>query len=50
MGGSQLIPFVVAPAGWRLSEQAIVGHDPMHHQMRCWLADRGRDRHRNGAA
>jgi hypothetical protein len=50
MGGSQSFPFVVVPAGWRLPEQAIVGPDHMHRQMRCWLADLGHQGYRDGAA
>ncbi|HEU4493535.1 MAG TPA: phage holin family protein [Rubrobacteraceae bacterium] len=50
MGGSQSFPFVVVPAGWRLPEQAIVGPDYMHRQMRRWLADLGHEGYRDGAA
>jgi len=50
MGGSQSFPFVVVPAGWRLPEQAIIGPDYMHRQMRRWLADLGHERYRDGAA
>jgi uncharacterized membrane protein YvlD (DUF360 family) len=50
MGGSQSFPFVVVPAGWRLPEQAIVGPDHMHRQMRRWLADLGHEGYRDGAA
>jgi hypothetical protein len=50
MGGSQSFPFVVVPAGWHLPEQAIVGPDHMHRQMRRWLADLGHERYRDGAA
>jgi uncharacterized membrane protein YvlD (DUF360 family) len=49
-GGSQSFPFVVVPAGWRLPEQAIVGPDHMHRQMRRWLADLGHEGYRDGAA
>jgi hypothetical protein len=48
MGGSQSFPFVV-PAGWRLPEQAIVGPERMHRQMRRWLADLGHERYRGAS-
>jgi hypothetical protein len=50
MDGSQSFPFVVVPAVGRLPEQAIVGPDYMHRQMRCWLADLSHERYREGTA
>ncbi|MDP9227989.1 MAG: phage holin family protein [Actinomycetota bacterium] len=43
MGGTQSHPFAVAPAGWSLPDEPIVGAPAMHRVMRRWLADLGHD-------
>ncbi len=41
LGGSQSYPFVLAPTGWALPDEPIVGAETMHRWMRRWLADLG---------
>ncbi len=41
LGGSQAYPFALAPAGWALPSEPIVGAEEMHRWMRRWLGDLG---------
>jgi uncharacterized membrane protein YvlD (DUF360 family) len=43
MGGEQSYPFVLAPSGWRLPVDPMVGAESLHRRMRRWLADLGHD-------
>lgn len=43
LGGSQAHPFVLAPAGWALPAEEVVGAETMHRWMRRWLADLGHE-------
>jgi hypothetical protein len=47
MGGTQSYPFVLAPAGWALPEEEVVGAEHMHRWMRRWLADLGHEAFRD---
>jgi len=47
MGGSQSYPFVLAPAGWALPDEEVVGAEGMHRWMRRWLADLGHEAFRD---
>ncbi len=49
MGGSQSYPFVLAPAGWALPGEEVVGAETMHRWMRRWLADLGHEAFRAAA-
>ena len=43
MGGEQSHPFALAPAGWAMPNEGIVGAETMHRHLRRWLADLGHD-------
>jgi hypothetical protein len=43
MGGPQSYPFVLAPSGWALPDDEVVGAEHMHRWMRRWLADLGHE-------
>jgi uncharacterized membrane protein YvlD (DUF360 family) len=47
MGGTQSYPFVLAPAGWALPDEEVVGAEHMHRWMRRWLGDLGHDAFRD---
>jgi uncharacterized membrane protein YvlD (DUF360 family) len=49
MGGEQSHPFALAPAGWAMPGEPIVGAETMHGLMRRWLAELGHEAYRNGA-
>jgi len=49
MGGTQSYPFVLAPAGWSLPQDEVVGAERMHRWMRRWLADLGHEAFRDDA-
>jgi hypothetical protein len=50
LGGSQSFPFVLAPAGWALPGEEVVGAEAMHRWMRRWLADLGHEAFRASAS
>jgi uncharacterized membrane protein YvlD (DUF360 family) len=50
MGGTQSHPFVLAPEGWYMPEDPVVGPANMHRVLRRWLADLGHESYRDGAA
>jgi uncharacterized membrane protein YvlD (DUF360 family) len=41
MGGEQSFPFTLAPAGWEMPTEPVVGAEEMHRHLRRWLADLG---------
>ncbi len=43
MGGEQSHPFALAPDGWAMPAEPIVGAEEMHRLMRRWLAELGHD-------
>ena len=47
MGGEQSFPFALAPAGWAMPAEPIVGAEEMHQLMRRWLADLGHEAFKN---
>jgi uncharacterized membrane protein YvlD (DUF360 family) len=47
MGGEQSHPFALAPGGWSMPTEPIVGAEAMHLHMRTWLADLGHDAYRD---
>ncbi len=43
MGGEQSFPFALAPSGWAMPTEPVVGAEEMHQLMRRWLADLGHE-------
>jgi uncharacterized membrane protein YvlD (DUF360 family) len=48
IGGEQSYPFVLAPSGWDMPMEPIVGAEAMHVRLRRWLADLGHDAYADG--
>jgi hypothetical protein len=42
LGGPQMRPFAVVPAGWSEPSAPIVGAEAMHRTLRSWIAENGR--------
>ncbi len=43
IGGPQMHPFAVVPAGWSAEPASITGAENMHRLLKAWLAETGQD-------